>query len=410
MAKVIRHASAVKPISIPVLASVTPDNWDRVQTFSPATNQPTEKLYELGRLDKMATYKDTLEATLSMTQFEYGEIDSFLQLAGLSAEPGAGLALSDFDEAKTDFYLPGKDEFGGTVEQTLWLQKLVVDAINIEMNAEERIERTFELSGNFAKIAKDANKYLIFKTDTAPSGVGGTHDIDLSDPAPVVDPNNAGVYILQLYRIRSGEGTELVLTTDYTYVNGTTTLTILSPQAGDEYRIWYTAGSYGTAGDPTVINNSDDYYIKADNVTVTIDDGTNPALELTKLTTLSINGTLNRIDEGVIGDDEKILREVESYDVGLSLGGFVKNATIQEALMTQAGQSWGIIDYSLFSSVDVVIKIYEDSTKTTFKIGYKMTGLDFTDDSLSFNANEYGDAPVNLNCDNLLITAVEGNL
>jgi hypothetical protein len=361
----------------------------------------------LGREDKITTYKDTLEATLSITQMEYGDIASFLQLAGKSAEPAGGLALTDFSDTKTDFYLPGKDTYGGTVEQTLWLQKMVLDSFNLEMNAEERIQRTFELSGDFCKIARYGNKYLIFKTDTVGSGEDGSYDIVLSDPAPVKNPNGTD-YILQLYRIRDGVATEM--TSGYTFNSGTNTLTITAAVAADEYRIWYTAASYGTSGDPTELNDSDDYYIKADNVTVTIDDGTNDPVELTKLTSLSVQCTLNRIEEGVIGDNEKILREVESYDVSISLGGFVKDMPIQEALMRQAGQNWGIIDYSLFSTVDVIIKIYAEATKSTFRIGYKIKGCEFSSDSANFNSAEYADDSCELVSDNCLITETIGNL
>ena len=408
MSSVIRHGNAVKPISIPSLADVNPDNWDRVQSFGIAVNQPTEKLYELGYAEKIATAKEILEASVSINQLEYGSIDAFLQLAGLSAEPVAGLALSDFNESKTDFYLPGKTTYGGIVEETVWLQKMVLDSFTIEMNAEERIQRTFEMSGNFCKIARGANKCLVFKTDTVGSGEAGTFNIVLSDPAPVVSPNQAGTYILQLVRIRAGVATEL--SSGYTYTSGTTTLAIANAEDGDVYRIWYTAGGYGTAGDPFVFNSSDDYYIKADNVTVTIDDGVNTPVVLDKLTTLSINATLNRLDQAVIGSNEKLLREVESYDVTMSLGGFVKNFPIQEALMLQAGQNWGLIDYTLFSNVTIIVKVYEDATKSTFKIGFKSTAMDYTDDSQTYNANEYAESPVTLAGTNLLITEVEGLL
>ena len=103
MSSVIRHGNAVKPISIPSLADVSPDNWDRVQSFGIAVNQPTEKLYELGYAEKIATAKEILEASVSINQLEYGSIDAFLQLAGLSAEPVAGLALSDFNESQNRF-------------------------------------------------------------------------------------------------------------------------------------------------------------------------------------------------------------------------------------------------------------------------------------------------------------------
>lgn len=409
MARLIRHASAVKPISIANKADVAPANLDRVQTFNVAINQPVENLYEIGRLDKMVTAKETLEASLSMSQFEYGVIDSYLQLAGLDAEPAEGLTLSDFDASSVDFYLPGKDEFGGTLEQTLWLQKMVLDSLAVSMNAEERIERSYELSGSFAKILRQANKCLIFKTATAGSGVDGTFDIVLSDPAPVVSPNQANTYILQLWRVRDGSAIEL-LSDEFTYTSGTNTLQIASAEAGDHFRVTYSAGSYGTAGDPTAVNDDDDFYIKADNVTVTIDDGTHDPLTLTLLTSLSINASLNRIEEGVIGSQEKILREVESYEVTCALGGYVKNSTIEEALMAQAGENWSIVDFTLFQEVDVTVKIYQEATKENFLIGYKMTGLTFTDESQDYSANAFAESPVNLSGDALLITTEESNL
>jgi len=410
MAQAIRHASAVKPRSIPVNADVSPADWNRVTTFNPALSQPKEAVYEVGRLAKMAFDKGIFETTLSINQLEYGQIDSFLQLAGLSATPASGVALTDFDDARTDFYLPGKDEYAGSIEQTLWLQKLSVDSIGLNINAEQRLERTFQLSGEYAKMIKEANKYLIFVEDDAPSGTSGSYVIDLSDPAPVVDPNNAGVYILQLYRIRSGVATELTVTTDYTYSNVTKELTILSGLTSDNYRIWYSAGSYGTAGDPTSLNDADDYYLGAENVTVQIDDGTHSAVTLTKLTALSITATLNRIEEAVIGDDEKVLKDVESYDVALSLDGYVKNSSIIEALMGQAGQSYGIIDYTDLSTVTVTIKIYETKTKSTFLIGYKITGLEFNDSSQTYNANEFATNPITLNSDNLVISDDESDI
>jgi len=405
----IRHASAVKPISIPVKHDVNTDNWDRVQTFNAATSQPMEKVYEIGRLAKMAFDKDILEASLSITQLEYGTMASYLQLSGDSAEPGAGLVLSDFDDTRTDFYLPGKDVYGGTVEQTLWMQQMSLDSLGLEINAEEKIERSFELSGDFCKIAREGNKYLIFKTDDAASGTSGNYDIVVSDPAPVADPNNAGVYILDLWRIRSGVATQLDLTTDYTYDNPTKTITIIAASAQDHFRIWYTAASYGTSGDPTSLNDVDDYYLGAENVTVTIDDGTHTAVELDKLTTLSISATLNRINQSKIGSVDKF-RDVEDYDVSISLGGYIKDYTIGEVLMLQAGQSWGIIDFSETGEVDVIIKIYQEAAKSTFLIGYKATSVEFSDTSTNFEANSFGDGPYTLTGDSLLITTTIGNL
>ena len=406
--KEIRHSSTFKPISVPVENDVSKDNWDRVQSFSLATTQPTEKVYEIGRLNKVCSDKDILEAALSISQFEYGKIDSFLQLAGKDSEPVAGLTLSDFDDPRTDFYSPGKEEFGGAIEQTLWAQHMALDSFGLSISANEKLERTFDLSGEYAKVCRKGNKYLIFVENDAPSGTVGNYVIDVSDPAPVVDPNNAGVYILDLWRIRSGVATQLSLT-DYTYDNVAEEITIVSGATGDNYRIWYTAASYGSAGDPEVINDADKCYLKAENVTVTIDDGTHTAVELDKLTSLSIAVTLNRNVKGKIGTIDKF-KDVESKDVTISLENYVKDSIVQEVLMQQAGQDWGIIDFSLFGSVDVVVKIYQEAAKTNFLIGYKSTDMDFTSETESFDANSFGSNPLELASDNLLISTDVGNL
>jgi hypothetical protein len=286
---------------------------------------------------------------------------------------------------------------------------MALTSFNLSMNADERIERSFELSGEFAKILRYGNKNLIFKTDDAASGTSGNYDIVVNDPVPVVDPNNAGVYILDLYRIRAGVATQLKLTTDYTYNSGTNTITILSAAGDDHYRIWYSAGSYGSAGDPSALNDVDDCYLKADNVTVTIDDGTNAPLTLDKLTSLSIDASFNRIDEAVIGSNEKVLKDVESYEVAISFDGFVKNSPIEEAFMTQAGQNWEIIDFSLFNEVTITVLIYKEAAKTNFLIGYQTTGAEFNDTTQDYTANEFASNPFSTSSDNLKISTTIGD-
>jgi hypothetical protein len=180
--------------------------------------------------------------------------------------------------------------------------------------------------------------------------------------------------------------------------------------AGDNYRIWYTAGSYGTAGDPQALNDVDDYYLRSEWVTVTIDDGTHTPVELEALTSLSIAATFNRTDNAVIGTNVKI-KDTQSYDVAIALGGFVKSFPIEEALMGQAGQSWPLIDYNLFQEVEIVVKVYGEAAKTNFLIGYKCSACAFdTSSANSFNANDFGSGDLSLATDNLIITTDIGNL
>ncbi len=405
----IRHASAFKPISVPVLADVDMANWDRVQSFTATTTQPEEKLYELGRRDKMTTHRQILEATASMTQFEYGEIDSFLQLSGLLAEPSGGFELDDFDAPRLDFICPGKERYGGTLEQTLWTENMALNSFEIAINADDQIERSFEFAGEYAKIARNANKCIIFKTNDAPSGTDGSYVITLDDPVPVIDPNTS-VYILKLYRIRDGEAELLSLTTDYTYSNVTNNLTVLAASTGDHYRIWYSASSYGSAGDPQALNDEDAYYLSSENVTITIDDGTHTPLVLDKATSFSISASFNRTNQAVIGTVEK-LKDTESYDVSISIDQFVKNYLLQEACAGQAGEDWGIIDYSTLAEVDVIVEIFSNALKTEFVMGYKVENASLGDDTpADFSANANGTNSSSLSSDNLLITKIQGNL
>ena len=410
----IRHASATKPRVYPWLADTQPIDIDRVQAFSGGVNQPQELVYEVGRLDKVCTDLQILEESCSLTQLEYGEIDFYLALANKAATPSGGLQLSDFDDALVDIISVGKDKFAGTMEQTLWLPKLSLNSLAFNIaDADSRIERTFDLGGDFFRILKDANKIFMQKIYTVPTGYSTSAWTQvISDPAPIVNPNVALKYIERVLRVRAGVTTELVLTTDYTWVNGTTTLTILSATTGDIIKVAYTTGSFGTGGDYTSLNDADLCYISADSVTVTLESAAQGVeIELDRLTSLNITATLNRISEAVIGLNEKLLKNVQTYDVAVALNGRVKDATIEEVLMGQAGASFGILDPN-FYKVDLVlrVKVYEDATKTTFKMGYKSTGLAFSDTTQDVNANDFWSNGINLASDNLLISDVEGDI
>jgi len=409
MANEIRHASATKPRIIPWNGDTQAMDIDRVQAFSGGVNQPSDLVYELGRKDKICTDLKILEETCTLTQLEYGEIEFYLALANKSSLPSGGLLLSDFDDSLVDIISVGKDKFGGTMEQTLWLPKLSLNALTFNIaNADSRVERTFDLGGDFFKILKNTNKIYMQKIVTTPSGVSlAPQVISLADPVPTVDPNVAGKYIQRILRVRAGETVELNLTTDYTFA-APSTLTILLASTGDIYKIVYTTNSFGTAGDYTSLNDSDLCYINADSIKVTLQSGTGTEVELDRLTGMNINASLKRISEAVIGLQEKLLKNVESYDVKIALNGRIKDAKIEDVLMGQAGNNWGIIDPNEFKS-DIVLRVYvyEDATKSVFKMGYKVIGASFTDTKQDVNANAFWSEGINLSSDNLLISNVE---
>jgi hypothetical protein len=409
MGQTIRHAKSVSPWFVPNKAGVA-DDFHGISNINYGVSVTSDDVFVVGKEQKCGTDKQIPEANVNFPQFERGQIQTYLTLANLAAEPVAGLDLADFSTSSTDVVLYQKDDYQGTLEQTIWFPKMVVNSIELNIaDPEARIERTIDLTGDAKIDLNYGNKYLIHVEATAGTGDVGSMVIDLSDPVPVVNPNVSGEYILRVDRTRSGE----TITLDesaYSYNTGTNDLTIPSTLLGDVYNVYYSAASFGTAGDPTTVDTGNPCFLKAENVTVTLNDGSN-TVELDLLTSLSLTATLNRISEAVIGNDEKILKEVESNEVTISLSGRVKDSTIAEVFMNKATLNWGINDVSLYNdNVTLTVKIYDDATKTNFLIGYEVTNLSFTDDSSDFTANEFGTMDVSATADNLLITTDVNNL
>lgn len=407
MAQIIRHAKSVSPWFVPNKGGLA-DDFHGLSDIKYGVSQAADDIFVVGKEDKCGSDKKIPEATVNFPQYERGQIQTYLTLANLAAEPGIGLDMGDFSSASTDVILYEKDDFNGNLEQTIWIPKAVLNSIAINIaDPEAKIERTFDLKGDSKKDFNYGNKYLIRVEATAQTGDVGSMVINLSDPLPVVNPNVSGEYILRVDRTRSGT-TETLDATEYSYVapNLTIPLTVL----GDVYNVYYSAASFGTPGDPTSVDTGNPCFLKAENVTVTLNDGAT-TVELDLLTSLSITATLNRIDEAVIGKHEKILKEVETVDVAIKLTGRVKDSSIAEVFMNQAGNSWGINDVDLYNeNVTLTVKIYDDATKTNFLIGYEVNNIVFTDDNSDFTANSFGTIDVGMKSTDMLITTIIGNL
>jgi len=124
-----------------------------------------------------------------------------------------------------------------------------------------------------------------------------------------------------------------------------------------------------------------------------------------------MNASLNRIDENVIGNDERILREIEDTPVTISLTGRVKDSEFALAFMQKLGTTHGITDVKRFlDTVRITIKIFDDATKSNFLIGYQVDNLTFNDDNEDFTANEFGTIDLTASATELKITTNEANL
>ena len=120
---------------------------------------------------------------------------------------------------------------------------------------------------------------------------------------------------------------------------------------------------------------------------------------------------MNRIDENVIGNDERILREISDTPVTVDFSGRIKNYKGEKAFMNSLASDNLVSSVKDFATnVKITVKIYDNADKDTFLIGYQVADLSFTDGSFSFTANEFGTADVSAESDDILITTTVGDL
>lgn len=409
MSQVIRHSKSVSPWFIPNGVGAS-DDFHGINSIKYGVTQSADDVFVVGKEDKCSSDKKIPVANVNFPMFERGQIQTYLTLANLSAEPAEGITMGDFSSSKVDVALLERDDFDGNLEQTIWFPKMVINSLELNIaDPEAKIERTIDLGGDSKIDLNYGNKYLIHVRDTASSGDAGSMVISVTDPDAAQNPNVSGEYIVRVDRTRDGETTTLD-SDEYTYSAGADTVTVPLTETGDIYDVYYTAAEFPVAGDYTSVDTGNPCFLKAENVTVTLNDGTT-TVEMDLLTSLTITAALNRIDEAVIGKHEKILKEVEKNDVTIKLSGRVKDSTIAEIFMNQAGNNWGINDVTLYNdNVTLTVKIYSDVAKTDFLIGYEVNNLTFTDDNTSFDANAFGTLDVSASSTNLLITTDVGNL
>lgn len=403
----ITHARAVSPYFIPNKGG-SADDFHGLTDIGVDISVTSENVYVVGRKTKCATDRETPEATIPLTQFERGEVDTFKTLANVSAEPSGGFDVLDFNTSLVDVVYYVKDEFNGTVEASVWMPKCAISSFTLNVDDPQgRITRDIELSSDDERVFTGDNKFLIHKQDTAPSGTSGAYSIDVSDPVPVVDPHNSGAYIFRVDRTRSGS-TETITT--WTYDSGNNEIDVTDALTGDVYNVYYSASSFGSAGDPTSVDSDSPCFLKAENVTILISDGTTE-VEMDRLQSLTITATLNRIDENVLGNDERVLREISDTPVTVDASGRIKNWRVERAFMNSLNSENLASSVKVFNdNVRVTVKIYSNSDKDTFLIGYQVDNLSLSDKSLAFTANEFGTADMSAESDDLKITTTEGDL
>jgi len=408
------HTSYYRPAVIPNNGTSTRNEIDRLQDMSATVTLNRNKIKEIGR-DGIVGWKSNIPTvTLSLRQLEYGSINFWLELTNL--EPGTtSLDLNDFKTSLVD--IAGyKTDDDGTFIGTVQYPKFRTSGFGINIGDPDAIaERSISLVGEDEYFWQNNNKYLIVLQDA--SCTTTTHTIIIGSgswatyPDPVIDPDVSATYIQKIVRIRSGVSLELTEGTHYTYTHGTTTIDFDvsgSPSvSGDVYKVFYTATTYITAVEPFVNNDSDLTAISADACSIYLETSD----YVYRLQSVAIDVAFDRQDLKEIGNSEVVSRGIRNKTVTITLGRILESFTIEEILLGQGGNSYGKVDPRKFNDdIKLVVKMYEDETKATFKLGYSITELAATSLDAGVPLDDYATRGVKLEAELMTITNVEGLL
>jgi hypothetical protein len=396
-------AKATKPRVYPRNSARSPEQIDRAQDIGGDLSLNREKLYEIGRDGILGYRKQTPSFSYSMTQYEYGSMDFWRALANQVDPASAGednsVTLEDLKTPFSDITAYLTDD-SGTFVGSIWFPKLRVNGFGLNIGDPDAIaERTFDLVGEDYKILNGA----YFAYETATVGAPGDGEVTLS-PIPV--QYEAGKYILAVLRVRSGVVSELeedssspYADNTWRYDNGTYKVTVQDCLLGDILKVYYaSATAYETLWTD---NDSDSDALSADSCEIFMKVGTSQ--KLYRLQSVGIDVALDRTDYKEIGNSEIVQTGVTGKTVTVTLGRLLEDFTIEEVL---AGDpAYPMLNPRDFSdSVQLMVKIYSDRTKTQFKIGYLISDLSPTALSSTRAVEEYNNANNTLESDNIMVS------
>jgi len=398
------HTSHFQPRIFPFKGTQDPTEIDRLQDMRADVTLNRTKIEEIGREGVVDWRKGSPAVTLSLTQLEYGSIEFFAQLAN-KAITSDKVESTEFKTSAVDI-VGYKTDDDGNFLSSIWYPKFRLSGFGLNIgDPDALVERTFTLVGEDEITLKNDNKYFIYKSFTASGGSPETFSI--SDPTPSQDPDNSGQYLFRVVRVRGNTTTELTHGTDWSY-DGAGTLTVNSTQAGDVIKVYYSASTYISGQEPFVANDSDLSGILANSASIYLVDTSN---YLYALQSVSIDVTFDRFDVKEVGNEDVIARGIRDTTVTITLGRILKQWTIEEVLRGVAGLDFGKIDIRKFQDeLALIIKLYEDSDKSNFKIGYKFTGLAATGLGTGVALNDYVNRSATLTGESFFITTDESQL
>ena len=404
------HTSYWRPRVYPYNGDVAPSQIDRLQDLSASVTLNREKIREIGR-DGIVDWRKRIPSTrVSLRQFEYGDIEFWQKLANV-APTDTDVTLTDFKTSMVDI-VGYKTDDAGTFTGCVWYPKLRTSGFSVTIgDPQANIERSFELVGEDENILEGSNKYFNYQKFTASGGAPESFTVE--NPDPVADPDNSGQYLFRVLRVRSGVTTELTYTTstatgDYYAFNGTTQALTAATTAADVIKVYYSAGAYLTGSSVFTNNDADSGGLIAEAASIYLYVSTNNYVY--KLQSVTIDVSFDRTDYFEIGNKDIIQRGVRDKTVRVTLGRILDAYTIEEVLRGVSSTYGRINTREYLDNTTLRIKLYGNTLKNTFNMGYKITGLS----PVSFDApvplNDYANRNAVLESDNLTITNTEATV
>lgn len=399
------HSSNYKPKILPVYGDLAETEIDRVQDLSSSTTLNRTKIQEVGR-DGLVDWRTSIPTVnVNLRQFEYGTMEFYRQLAN----KGSTVSQISWTDFKTSsFDIAGyKTDDNGTFLGTIWYPRLRMASLGISIGDPDAvIERSFTFAGENEIALQNNNKYLIRKRYViASSGNNQTVTIG-TDPTPSTDPDLSGRYLHYVVKVSGGTATELAHGTGWSY-NGTTLTINGSSTAGDVIWVWYSASSYITGQSTFTLNDADAGALEAKSCSIYLASSN----YLYRLQSVAFDVTFDRRDLKEIGNKDVVSRGVRNISTRVTLGKIMENYTIEEVLRGKAGLSYGKLDVSNYTdNLSLIVKMYSNDTKSTFKLGYKFTDLAPSGRDTSTPVDDYINAGTTLEGEIGFVTNVEAVL
>jgi len=409
------HSSYYKPRIFPINGDVSPAELDRVQSIDPTETLNREKVEEVGRDGVVGYLKTSPSITYSMSQYEYSNIELWQKLVNTKTKGGSGsgvdpINLNDFKTSYFDIcaYLTDDD---GTFIGTFQYPELRVNGFSINISEPQAIiERSFDFVGENAIYWENDNKYYIYQKEDI---TGNDTDYEISlDNTATEDPDVSGKYMIRVVRV-SASGTSTVLSkSDGDYTETSSKVTVATVSNGDVIKLYYTSSSA-----PSTIfveNDTDPAGLLGDSAEIYlyIPASGKPSSSdyIYRLQSVAIDVSFEREDQREIGNKDVVSRGINDKTVTITLGRILDSLTIEE-VMRGVSSSYGKIDVSkLTDEASLILKIYSDNTKDTFKYGFRASNLSPTELRGGANVNEYVTKEATLEGEELKISANESEL